>query len=348
MFKIRVVLLLIVLTLLVSCQPAKSETDEVEYFQETAVQNIALVGELENRYAEISSLAWYGDYLILLPQYPNFYLEDGEEGYGSIFAIPKVDIDAYLNGGRYTPLEAIKIPLSSGDIYAISGTQGFESIVFDGDTAYLTIEMGDADGMFAYLLRGTIAPDLSFFAVDTTNMVRIEAQSDIDNMSEETILLVDGGIATIHEANGVAVSANPVAHLFDMDLNEKGTVALESIEYRVTDATAVDENNNFWVMNYFWSGEEVLKPEVDPIVEKFGEGPMHAATADVERLIEFHYDKDGIELTKTAPIMMQLRANGELRNYEGIVRYENGFLLATDVYPSTLLSFVPLPDDKKK
>ncbi len=348
MFKVRFVLLLIVLVLLTSCQTTKPETDEIEYFQETAVQNIALAGELTNRYAEISSLAWYGDYLILLPQFPNFYLEDGEEGYGFIFAIAKGDIDAYLSGERYTPLEAIKVPLSSGDIYTISGTQGFEAIVFDGDTAYLTIEMGDADGMFAYLLTGTIAPDLSVFTVDIANMTRIEAQTDIDNMSEETIFLVNDGVVTIHEANGVAVSADPVAHLFNTDLSESGTINIESIiEYRVTDATALDENYNFWIMNYFWSGEEVLKPKVDPVVEKFGEGPTHRATADVERLLEFNYSKDGITRTKTPPIMMQLQANGDLRNYEGIVRYENGFLLATDVYPTTLLSFVPLPENKK-
>ena len=377
MSKVRIfIVLLVVTTLLVACQPPEPVTVEVEvtreveipveievtrvvevevevaplpteapeYFEETAVQNIALAGELADRHAEISGMAWYGDYLILMPQYPNFYLEEGTEEDGSVFAIAKADIDAYLNGESFAPLESVKIPFAAGDAYAIEGFEGFESIVFDGDNVYLTIEVEGADGMYALLVAGTIAPDLSVLTIDTATMPEIVTQSGVENMSDETMILADDSLVTIHEANGVAVNAEPVAHVFGTDLSEVGTVPMTNVEYRITDATALDENGNFWAVNYFYPGEEVLMPEVDPVAETFGRGPTHTASAGVERLLEFNYSADGVVLTETAPIMLQLMADGNLRNLEGIVRYEAGFLVATDKYPSTVFGFVPLPE----
>lgn len=371
------VLLLIVAALVTSCAPKEPEivevvvTEEVEvevtrivevevevevtpepteapeYFTETALQNIPLVGALADRHAEISGMAWYGDYLILLPQYPNFYLEEGTEEDGSIFAIAKADLDTYLNGESYAPLEAVQIPFDSGDAYAIEGFEGFESILFDGDTVYMTIEVSGADGMYANLVAGTIAPDLSSLAINTENMPQMMSQSGVENMSDETMILVDGNLVTFHEANGAAVNAEAVGHVFGADLSEAGTVDLQNINYRVTDATVLDENNNFWVINYFFPGEEVLGAEVDPIFEAFGKGPTHAASAGVERLIELNYGVDGVTVTNTPPIMLQLMADGNLRNLEGIVRYEGGFLVATDKYPYTILGYVPLPVEEE-
>ena len=365
------IVLLLAVALLAACAPPEPEIVEVEvikevevevtrvvevevevivtpeapvYFEETAVQNIALAGELADRNAEISGMAWYGETLILMPQYPNFYLEEGTEDNGSIFAIAKADLDAYMSGESFAPIEATKIPFSAPEAYAIDGFEGFESIVFDGDNVYMTIEVEGAEGMYAYIIAGTIAPDLSALTLDTAVMTQIATQSGVENMSDETMFLADGSLVTIHEANGAAVNADPIAHVFGTDLAETGTVTLDNVEYRVTDATALDENNNFWMINYFYPGEEVLLPEVDTVAEMYGEGPTHAASAGVERLVEFSYSADGIAMTDTAPIMMQLMADGNLRNFEGLVRYEAGFLLATDKYPSTILGFVPLPE----
>ncbi len=333
-----------VVEVVVEVEVTPPPTEAPEYFQETAVQNIPLAGELADRHAEISGMAWYGDYLILLPQYPNFYLEEGTEDNGSLFAIAKADLDAYLNKESYTPLESIKIPFSAPEAYAIEGFEGFEAITFDGDNVYMTVEISGADGMYANLIAGTIASDLSAVTMDATTLTKIETQSGVDNMSDETIFLAGDHIVTIHEANGVAVNPEPVAHLFGKDLSESGTIPMVCVEYRITDATVLDKMGSFWAINYFYPGEEVLLPEVDPIVETYGNGPTHTAGAGVERLLEFSYSKDGVVLTETPPIMLQLMADGNLRNFEGLVRYENGFLLATDKYPYTILGFVPLPE----
>lgn len=322
--------------------------EPITYAQETALQPIPLADPLGDRHAEISSMAWYGDNLIIVPQYPNFFLDDKTDP-GALFAIPKSAIAAYLNKESCEPLEAKQIPLDAGDAYNIPGFEGFEAIAFKGDTVYMTIEVSGDDGMYAYLVSGKIAPDLSGITLDTDKMVKIPTQSGVDNMSEEAIIVTDDSVITFHEANGVAVNPKPVAHVFGLDLSDKGTIPMPNVEYRITDATTPDDNGVFWVINYFWPGEEVLKPEVDPIFEKYGKGPTHAASEGVERLLALQYTKDGIQIVDIPPIQLQLMADGSLRNLEAIARWDDqGFLVATDKYPTTIFGFVPLPKEEDK
>lgn len=312
-----------------------------EFFPETPVQTIPLTGELEACNAEISGMAWYGDYLILLPQYPNFFLGLGERGDGALFAIPKADLDAYLSGASSAALQAIQIPLDADGANEITGFEGFEALVFNGDDVYLTIEVRRMGKMSAQVVKGRIAPDLSKVSLDAAIMPEIETQSGISNVSDEALLLVGDELLTIHEANGERVNPAPVAHRLDMDLSVVGTLPLPNIEYRLTDATELDADGRFWAINYFYPGDAAMLPESDPIVEKFGQGETHAASDGVERLLEFSYNAAGIALIDTPPILLKLLDNGDLRNWEGIVRYADGFLLATDKYPCTILGYVP-------
>jgi hypothetical protein len=67
-----------------------------------------LYGPIALSDAEVSGMAWYDDYLILLPQYTSRFTGPGREG--SIFALPKADIIAFLDGRRTDPLDPILIP----------------------------------------------------------------------------------------------------------------------------------------------------------------------------------------------------------------------------------------------
>lgn len=308
---------------------------------ETTVLDIALAGPLADRNAEISGMAWYGDNLIILPQYPNFSTES-EEGY--LYTIPKEDIMAAIDGSGNDALEAVQIPfIAPGLQDEIVGFEGYEAIAFIDDNAYITIEAETDDGMVGYVVKGAIAPDLSALTVDTTTRPKIAPQSEVGNMSEESLLVIGDNVATIYEVNGVALNTAPAVHLFDSALAPAGTVPMAAVEYRVTDVTTLDGNNRFWAINYFFPGEEELLPETDPIVETYGEGATHYGNAGVERLIELQYDDAGITLADTPPIQMTLLEE-DLRNWEGIVRVgDQGFLVATDKYPGTILAFVPLP-----
>ena len=302
--------------------------------QEQPVLPIEISGPLANRESEVSGLAWYGDHLILLPQYP-------ETLGNNIFALPKADILAAMASETAIPLEPISIPFNAPDFAEqIDGFEGFEAIAFRGNQAY---EVETREAAKGYVLIGTLESDLTEFAVEPTQRAESLALANSPNKADEAILLTDEQIVSIYEVSGQQLTPEPRMHTFDYDLMPRPSIAFPNIEYRITDATALDENNRFWVINYFFSGDRDLLPERDPLTIRYGRGTTHRQYQSVERLIELAYTDSGIRLTSTPPIQLELTDAG--RNWEGIVRLDNdGFLIITDKFPETILGFVAKPD----
>jgi len=307
--------------------------------KETAVTEIPLSGPASERNAEISGMAWFGNWLILLPQYPNFGSTSGD---GCIFALPREDIIHYLNGELTDPLTPIEIPFIAPDLSKkISGFEGYEAILFNENNAFLTMEASPTSGMTGYLVKGTMANDLSGLAIETGQFQEITSATGLPNKSDEALLLYNDKILTIHEANGQTVNPQPVATIFTLDLEPDGNIPMAQIEYRITDATEVDELGRFWAINYFFPGEPELNSNSDQIAESYGQGLTHITNTGVERLVEFQIQEDSITIVDNSPIQLELLPN-DLRNWEGIVRLEgHGFLLVTDKFPQTILGFVP-------
>jgi hypothetical protein len=309
---------------------------------EQPITTIPLSGRLADPSAELSGLAWYGDYLILLPQYPR---RETGGGQGYIYALRKSDILGYLDGKSNGPLDPIAIPFNAlGLRDKMSNFEGFEAIGFAGDRVYLTIESGAGSKMMGYLVEGKVAPDLSKIEIDTSRLTPIEPQATLNNKADEALLVLDDRILTFYEVNGAAFNPHPVAHVFSLGLDSLGTVPSASLEYRITDAAREPGSNRFWVVDSFFLADLELLPKSDPLAEAFGKGPTHSRWPMVERLVELRYDPAfGVSLAGTAPIQLQL-APMETRNWEGLALLDDrGFLMATDKYPSTLLAFVPFP-----
>ncbi|MEW6028612.1 MAG: hypothetical protein ACOYZ8_01465 [Chloroflexota bacterium] len=309
---------------------------------EQPVTRIKLTGLLADPSAEISGMDWYGDYLVMLPQYPDQLAESGD---GFVFALPKADILAYLDGQNTQPLEPIVVPLEAPGLREkILEYEGFESIGFLGDRAYLTIEAGEDEHMMGYLVSGLMAPDLSKLTIDTDRLTLIPSQTEMDNKADEAIIVLEDRIITLYEANGAAINPQPVAHVFSLDLQPQATLPAPALEYRLTDATSVSHGNRFWVVNiFFFYKDGNLKPASDPLTETFGKGPTHAFFYAVERLVEMEYSESGVTLTDTPPVQLSLPSL-LTRNWEGLVLLdERGFLLMTDKFPVTMLAFVPMP-----
>ncbi len=304
---------------------------------ETVVQVLPLDGPLAENRSEVSGLAWYGDYLVMLPQYPDRF-NDGT--HDALFALHRTDILAFLDGSSVDPLEPIRIPFDDSALEDITSFQGYEAITFIGDQVFLCIEAGSTSSMTGYLVSGTIDPGLTTLTVNPTTLVQIASQSGLFNMAEEAIFAMGNDLVTIHEANGAAVNSSPVAHTYNTLTTASGTLAFPRIEYRITDATTVDADGRFWAINYFWPGDTMLEPDSDPLAEQFGQGETHAEKDYVERLVEFQYDNSGVTLIPKPPLQLEL--TNESRNWEGLVRLDDrGFLLMTDKYPETILGFVP-------
>jgi len=308
---------------------------------ERPVTVIPLNGPIQKDSAELSGLAWFGDTLILAPQYPSRF----GSGDGAVFALSRDQVINYLDGASTGPLEPQEIPfISEGFEKSIPNFEGYEAIAFLGDQAFLTIEARGGASMFGFLVRGAIKEDLSELRLDPNSLTENYLQANWSNKSDETIVVKESGLFTIYEVNGVELNRAPSATLFDFSFQVQGSVPLPNIEFRLTDATALDAANRFWAINYFFPGDTEQITDHDPIAEQYGKGATHSRFDIVERLLEFQYDSEGITLTDSHPIHLELLEDGTARNWEGIVRLgERGFLLVTDKYPTTILAFVPLP-----
>lgn len=310
---------------------------------EQPVRVLPLQGPIARPAAEISGLAWYNDWLILLPQFPRDAFTATE---GRLYAIARDRIEQALADSTLPPITPRPIPLTTADLDAHTPTfQGCEAIAFAGDRMYMLIEATSSDSMRSYLLRGEIAPDLSAVHLDARSAQPVPMITNLPNMSAEALFIRRDTVFALHEANGTNVNPHPRGHLFDRQLRPLGMHPFPTIEYRITDATAPDSTGRFWAINYFFPGErEVLQPGPDSIALQFGTGASHRRSAVVERLVAFQFTPDGIVRADTPPIVLQLAPNGEGRNWEGLVRLgERGFLLATDRFPHTMLAFVPHP-----
>ena len=312
---------------------------------EQPVHLIPLDGPAAASQSELSGLAWHGDTLILLPQYPGRF-GNGEDG--ALFALDKADILAFLDGDSATPLVPRPIPfLDSGLAARISGFEGFEAIAFHGDRVFLTVEARPGPGMMGYLVAGEATPDLSAIRLDPGTLAEIPPQAGLSNMSDEALVLADGLALTMYEANGARVNPAPVVHGFDVSggLQPAGSEPFPTVEYRITDATAPDAAGRFWAINYLFPGDLVkLVPAEDQVAETFGIGASHVGAVTVERLLEFQVAGDGITFSGSPPLWLSLSEEDGSRNWEGVVRLDDrGFLLVTDSFPETLFAFVPLP-----
>lgn len=330
------IIALLLIPMISSC--ARMTASEIP---EAPVALIPLAGPIAHRKAEISGMDWYGNYLILLPQFPDRF---GQEGNGTVFALPKPDILNYLDGKQIHPLTPIEIPFISPELEkVIPGFEGFEAIAFRENTAYLTIEAGFFKTR-AYLISGTVALDLSKITLDVNRLIEIPAQARIPNFSDEAILVVGERVLTLYEANGVYVNPNPIAHTFDLSLRSQQPLSLSPIEYRITDATEIDPSGRFWVINLFYFGDVLIKPKNDPLRPEQMQNSYLSQWRPVERLVELQLKDNGIHISNRDPIYIEQENRFYPQNWEAIARLDKrGFLLASDKYPSTLLGFVPLP-----
>ncbi|UCE58502.1 MAG: hypothetical protein JSU63_13790 [Phycisphaerales bacterium] len=310
------------------------------------------------RCAEVSGLAWCGDDLIILPQYPELFTTKAMGIGARIFTIPKTRILTFLDGRSSAPVRPRGIVLVDQGLgrrfKAPEIFEGYESIAFFGDRAFLTIETktnistDSSTGQTAtrgYLVAGRLNADHSELRIDPDTLRATGSPSHIHNMADESVIVFPGAVMSLYEANGANVNPRPIAHAFDSDLREVKAIPMPNIEYRITDVTAADEQGRFWAVNFFFAGDaRRLDPAVDELSRRHGIGKTHARYKTVERLVELAYEDGRISLTSTIPIYLQLVDDDQARNWEGVVRLDDrGFLLMADEYPKTILAFVPAP-----
>ena len=319
--------------------PEETPTNR-EYLEEVEVIPLKLPDRISAASFEYSGMGWFGDYLVLLPQYP-----EGKDfsRKPNLFAIAKQDLLAAITDPDLE-LPVRDIPIENSDLRSmIRGFEGFESILFVDQSVYLTIESRAGDPMMGYLIRGVVNGDLESITLDVNSLVELRPFSSELNATFEGMTYWNGSLYVMYEHNSMRNVKQPVAYQINPDLENIREIPFPVISYRITDATISDVDGKFWVMNYFFPGDTHLAVDQDSLVEEYGEGKTHAENDPVERLVQLQIENDQISRIVQPPTYLQLLDNDIARNWEGLVMLDNlGFLLITDSFPGSVLGFCPI------
>ena len=298
---------------------------------------IPIGGDIANSNQEISGMDWYKDNLFLLPENLNGY----------VFCINKRILDLKINNNDTSKIFPKKIKFNTPDYKKIiPGFDSFESIAFRGYEVYITIEIKFPDSMSCVLVRGHIDEKSLEITIPEQTLTTLDVPTYIDNLSYETLVIKNDHIYALFETSGSNLIPNPYALSIEISGNEIQKYPISNINYRITDATKIDQNNRFWAINYFFPRDKKsLNPSDDDIlVNKYGQGPTHSISDRVERIVEYKINNNNIVLTNNPHIEIKLEGEKISRNWEALARYEDkGFLIATDKYPkpNTILAYIP-------
>jgi len=319
--------------------PEETPTNR-EYLEEVEVIPLKLPDRISAASFEYSGMGWFGDYMVLLPQYP-----EGKDfsRKPNLFAIAKQDLLAAITDPDLE-LPVRDIPIENSDLRSvIKGFEGFESILFVDQNVYMTIESRAGDPMMGYLIRGVVNGDLESITLDVNSIVELRPLSSELNATFEGMTYWNGSLYVMYEHNSMRNVKQPVAYQINPDLENIREIPFPVINYRITDATISDVDGKFWVMNYFFPGDTHLAVDQDSLVEEYGEGKTHAENDPVERLVQLRIENDQISRIDQPPTYLQLLDNDIARNWEGLVMLDNlGFLLITDSFPGSVLGFCPI------
>ena len=300
------------------------------YATKKPIREILLAGEITNPDNEISGMDWYKEQLYLLP----------ENATDHLFIISKKQIKEYLLSNNPKAITPKKIKLISPNYQSlIKGFDGFEAIAFTDDNVILSIEVKTKENnMTGYIAWGTCNFSTNELYFEKQSLKEVTTPIQIKNMAFESIVVHKNNAILLYEANGINLQKNVEHSKVSLDDYSLSKIDGFNIEYRITDATALDSDNKFWCINYFWPGEkDKLKPGKDIYLEKVS---SNHSLESIERIIELEIKDEMISMSDSEPIQLFSKSDAS-RNWEGIVRYgKDSFLIVTDKYPRMILGLV--------
>lgn len=300
------------------------------------IQPIPLSGPVADRQAELSGMAWHGDRLILLPQYPDRVPANGEP---ALYAMGRARIEAFLEGKTNATPAPEPVVFDDGGVAAlVPGFQGYEAIAFQGGSAFLAIEAQTSEAVHSWIVAGRMHADGKTLSLDPKSLTQVPQPVQLHNTAHEALAAGPDFVLALYEGNGANVNPRPHALRLPLDMNMVSALPFPHVEYRVTGATAIADDGTFYALNYFFPGDkDLLFPAKDPLPH----GADMGANQPVERILALRLTESGVALDGVALVLTQERKS---RNWEGLALLPGrGFLICTDKFPTTILGFAPFP-----
>ena len=317
----KLIILIFVALLLSGCYSTKLR--QLPVIDNPVVRNLVLPAPYDNRMAEYSGLCRLDDYILLLPQYPERFKDEQTEGHFVIVPMESIDIEGSL---ECIPIEVIGLEA----LHQYEGYEGFESVTKNGAELYFAIEVG---GVVPYTLaiKGKYSIELKQIVLDSNSITRLETPVSIDNASYESVVYNDGKLYFFYEGNGININPTPYVLVTDTDFKVIEQVTLSPIEYRITDVTNLDADV-LYAINYHWTGDaEKYNPGLDLLTNTLNR------ENGIERIIPLQFNgKEFIPYMNGSIINLEYKG----RNWEGITKYKDGFLLITDKYPGSEFVYI--------
>jgi len=182
------------------------------------LQRIELAGDLAKKEFEASSLAWYKNYLIILPQFPHKWDKQFD---GAIYFISQKELNNYISGEDKSPIKGEKIHFIADGLDEIGKRDGsgYEAITFINDKVFVSIESIDKDSSSSFIVEGNLDFENRKLVLDKNSKYEIKSQTNIYNMGEEAIFTHKNYIYALHEANGININKSPFSTKLDIELN---------------------------------------------------------------------------------------------------------------------------------
>jgi hypothetical protein len=281
---------------------------------------IELDGLITDRKQEISGMTIHRNNVILLPENLNgyyFYIPFSE----ILGRLSDYERKLLYNDKPILPVQKTLTTRKLKERYP--GLDGFEAIAFNGDDVYIMIEVRIDGKMAGLLIWGTIIPSTMEIDIPEENIMLIKPPAQIDNFSFESLTITDGQLIMIYETNGHKTINRPFQYVVNLDDMSINKTPFPHIDFRLTDATSVIDNR-FWMINYYWTGDKKVLGVED--------------TLSIERLVEFKLGYNGIERSNSEYITLDNL--DDPHNWEGLVRFGNGFLICTDKWPRMVLGYI--------
>ncbi|WP_157799027.1 hypothetical protein [Mucilaginibacter auburnensis] len=292
---------------------------------------------------EFSGMARLGDRIYILPQY-GYHKETALDGEFEMYSIKADSISRVLAGAdtvitAYRTLKVRgleKLPAEVKQMY-----QGFETLTFVGQYAYIAIETADIAAN-CYLIRGVVDTANNEILIDAQRYVTLVRPSYISNAGFESItwLPKEDKLIAFYEFN--ADAKGNFAYLIDTSLTQlPKKVKTPFLYFRNTDAaTAAD--GSIYAINYHWDGdydkylnnnfvnnpERDIKHAIPSLKSKLDHDPQYLKGNTFARIIRLkNYRKNKWQEVAVF--------DGFKNNWEGVTLFNKGALVITDANRSS-------------